>query len=63
MLVPSGSFQSGISANKWSGANPILVDMNPKNPFIFFRRSKKKVTSKTKGIIWVQCKRGDFVRI
>ena len=27
--------------------------MNPKNSFIFFRRSKKKVTSKTKGIIWV----------
>ena len=53
VLVPSGSFQSGISAIKWSGANPILVDMNPKTLSFSLEDLKKKVTSKTKGIIWV----------
>ena len=30
VLVPSGSFQTNVSAIRWAGANPILVDMNPK---------------------------------
>jgi perosamine synthetase len=53
VMVPSGSFQSGISAIKWSGANPILVDMNPETLSFSLEDLKKKITKKTKGIIWV----------
>lgn len=53
VMVPSGSFQSGISAIKWAGANPILVDMNPQTLSFSMEDLKKKITSKTKGIIWV----------
>ena len=53
VLVPSGSFQSGISAIKWAGAKPILVDMNPSTLSFSLEDLKKKITPKTKGIIWV----------
>ena len=53
ILVPSGSFQSGISAIKWAGAKPILVDMNPSTLSFSLEDLKKKITTKTKGIIWV----------
>lgn len=53
VLVPSGSFQSGISAIKWAGAKPILVDMNPKTLSFSLDDLKKKITPKTKGILWV----------
>ena len=53
VLVPSGSFQSGISAIKWAGAKPILVDMNPRTLSFSLEDLRKKITNKTKGILWV----------
>ena len=47
ILVPSGSFQSGISAIKWAGAKPILVDMNPSTLSFSLEDLKKKITAKT----------------
>ena len=48
VMVPSGSFQSGISAIKWAGANPILVDMNPQTLSFSMEDLKKKLHQKQK---------------
>ena len=53
ILVPSGSFQTNISAIRWAGANPILVDMDPKTLTFSLDDLRSKITKKTKGIIWV----------
>ena len=53
VLVPSGSFQTNISTIKWAGGNPILVDMNPETLSFSLDDLKKKITPRTKGIVWV----------
>ncbi len=53
VLVPSGSFLTNISSIKWSGGKPIFVDMNPDTLSFDLEDLKKKLTKKTKGIVWV----------
>jgi len=53
VLVPSGSFVTDISAVTWSGGEAVLVDMNPETLAFDLEDLSRKVTSKTKAIIWV----------
>ncbi|MGE0093987.1 MAG: DegT/DnrJ/EryC1/StrS family aminotransferase [Alphaproteobacteria bacterium] len=53
VLVPSGSFVSDISAIEWEGGRPILVDMNPDTLSFDLQDMQRKLTPKTKGMIWV----------
>lgn len=53
ILVPSASFLTDISTVNWCGAKPVLVDINPATLSFDIDDLKRKVTSKTKGIIWV----------
>ena len=53
VLVPSGSFVSDISAIEWEGGRPILVDMNPDTLSFDLQDMQRKLTPKTRGIIWV----------
>lgn len=53
VLVPSGSFVSDISAIEWEGGRPILVDMNPDTLSFDLSDLQRKLTPRTKGIIWV----------
>ncbi len=53
VLVPSGSFITSISSIMFAGGNPILVDMNPETLSFDLEDLKRKLTPKTKGIVWV----------
>ncbi len=53
VLVPSGSFQTNISTIKWAGGKPVLVDMNPETLSFCLDDLQRKLTNKTKGIVWV----------
>ena len=53
ILVPAASFLTDISTIHWCGGKPVLVDINPSTLSFDINDLKRKVTSKTKGIIWV----------
>lgn len=53
VLVPSGSFVSDISAIEWEGGRPIFIDMNPDTLSFDLQDMQRKLTPRTKGIIWV----------
>ena len=53
VLVPAGGFITDVSVVRWAGGRPILVDINPDTLAIDVRDLKRKLTPKTKGIIWV----------
>lgn len=53
VLVPSGSFITSISSIIFAGGNPVLVDMNPQTLSFELDDLKKKLTTRTKGIVWV----------
>ena len=53
ILVPSASFITDISSIKWSGGIPVFVDMNPYTMSFDLNDLEKKLTSKTKALIWV----------
>jgi len=53
VLVPAGAFLTDISAVRWAGGIPVLVDIDPSTLSFDFSDLKRKITSKTAGIIWV----------
>lgn len=53
VLVPAGAFLTDISAIRWAGGIPVLVDIDPSTLSFDFEDLKRKITSKTSGIIWV----------
>ncbi len=53
VLVPSGSFVTDVSAVQWSGADAVLVDMNSQTLSFDMEDLERKVSSRTKAIIWV----------
>ena len=53
VLVPSASFITDVSAVRWEGGHPVLVDMSPDTLSFDLDDLKRKLTPKTRGIIWV----------
>lgn len=53
VLVPSGSFVTDVSAVLFAGAEPVLVDMNPDSLSFDLEDLARKITNRTKAIIWV----------
>ncbi|MDD5679956.1 MAG: DegT/DnrJ/EryC1/StrS family aminotransferase [Candidatus Omnitrophica bacterium] len=53
VLVPSGSFVTSVSSILFAGGTPVFVDMNPDTLSFDINDLKKKITRKTKGVIWV----------
>jgi dTDP-4-amino-4,6-dideoxygalactose transaminase len=53
VLVPSAGFITDISVIRWAGGTPVLVDTNPDTLSFDLADLARKLTPKTKGIIWV----------
>lgn len=53
VLVPAGSFVTDVSAVMMTGARPVLVDMNPDTLALDLGDLERKLTPRTKGVIWV----------
>lgn len=53
VLVPAGAFLTDISAVRWSGGIPVLVDLDPVTLSFDVEDLKKKISGNTAGIIWV----------
>ncbi len=53
VLVPSGSFVTDVSSVIFAGGIPVMVDMNPETLAFDLDDLERKVTSETRGIIWV----------
>ncbi|MFT4579269.1 MAG: perosamine synthetase [Nitrospinales bacterium] len=53
VLVPSGSFVADINVVLQAGGIPVLVDMNPETLSFDLNDLKRKLTVKTKAMIWV----------
>jgi perosamine synthetase len=53
VLVPAASFLTDISSVRWAGGTPVLVDIDPQTLSFDLEDLERKLTPKTKGIIWV----------
>jgi dTDP-4-amino-4,6-dideoxygalactose transaminase len=53
VLVPSAGFITDVSVVKWAGGTPVLVDTDPATLSFDLDDLKRKLTPRTKGIIWV----------
>ena len=53
VLVPAGAFLTDISAVRWAGGIPVLVDIDPSTLSFDLTDLKRKISPKTVGIIWV----------
>jgi perosamine synthetase len=53
ILVPAGAFLTDISAVRWAGGIPVLVDIDPATLSFDIADLKNKITANTTGIIWV----------
>lgn len=53
VLVPAGAFLTDASAVMFAGGRPVLVDINPATLALDLEDLGCKVTSNTRGIIWV----------
>lgn len=53
VLVPAASFTTDVSVARWAGAKPVLVDIDPATLSFDLTDLERKVTARTKGIIWV----------
>ncbi len=53
VLVPSGSFVTSVSSILFAGGRPILVDMNPATLSFDLADLERKLTPRTKGLVWV----------
>lgn len=53
ILVPAAAFTSDVSVPRWGGAKPILVDIDPATLSFALDDLARKVSPRTKGIIWV----------
>lgn len=53
VLVPSAAFVTDVSVVRWAGGTPVLVDIDPATLSFDLDDLKRKVTPRTKGMIWV----------
>src|SRR5437773_3986059 len=53
VLVPSAGFITDISVIQWAGGTPILVDCDPATLAFDLDDLRRKVSPRTKGMIWV----------
>ena len=53
VLVPAGSFLTDISAVRWAGGIPVLVDIDPETLSFDLNDLQRKLTHRTKAIVWV----------
>lgn len=53
VLVPAGSFVTDVGAVLMAGATPVLVDIDPETLSFDLDDLAHKITSRTKGMIWV----------
>ena len=53
VLVPAASFVTDVSSPVFAGGSPVLVDIDPRTLAPSVDHLTRKMTSKTRGIIWV----------
>ncbi len=53
ILVPSGTFLTSVSSVLFAGGTPVLVDMNPETLSFDLADLRRKLTPRTKGLVWV----------
>ena len=53
VLVPAASFVTDVAAIKWAGGTPVLVDIDPETLSFDLDDLRRKLTPKTRGIIWL----------
>lgn len=53
VLVPAAAFTTDVSVARWGGAKPVLVDIDPSTLSFDLRDLERKVTPRTRGLIWV----------
>ncbi|MEZ5667334.1 MAG: DegT/DnrJ/EryC1/StrS family aminotransferase [Alphaproteobacteria bacterium] len=53
VLVPAGSFVTDVGAVMMAGATPVLVDIDPETLALDLDDLARKLTPRTRGIIWV----------
>lgn len=53
VLVPAAAFTTDLSAPRWSGAKPVLVDIDPTTLSFDLKDLQRKLTPRCKGIVWV----------
>jgi perosamine synthetase len=53
VLVPSGSFVTDISSILFSGATPVMVDMDPETLSFDLEDLERKITPDSRAIVWV----------
>lgn len=53
VLVSSAAFITSVSSIMFAGGTPVLVDINPRTLSFSLDDLRRKVTSKTRGLVWV----------
>jgi len=53
VLVPAASFITDASVVRWGGGIPVLVDIDPETLSFDLADLRRKISSRTKGMIWV----------
>jgi len=53
ILVPAAAFTTDVSAVKWAGGTPVLVDMDPATFSFDLADLRRKLTKRTRALIWV----------
>ena len=53
VLVPAAAFTTDVSVARWGGAKPVLVDIDPATLAFDPDDLERKVTPRTRGLIWV----------
>lgn len=53
VLVPAAGFTTDVSAVKWAGGTPILVDMDPQTLSFDLADLRRKLSPRARAIIWV----------
>lgn len=53
VLVPAASFITDVSAVMFAGGTPVLVDIDPETLALDLEDMERKLSSRTKGVIWV----------
>jgi dTDP-4-amino-4,6-dideoxygalactose transaminase len=53
VLVPAAGFTTDVSAVKWAGGTPVLVDMDPATLSFDLADLHRKLTKRTRALIWV----------
>ncbi len=53
VLVPAAAFITDVSVVRWCGGTPVLVDVDPETLSFDLDDLRRKITPRTKGMIWI----------